>query len=418
MNSENHTKAAVLLALRAWRESNFATDLGVALKGTGWEDLVPELYAVLKGSTKADGSPTIDALKLMIVEQMPLDTVIFDDQGKYIYVNPSAVKRDDVRQWMIGKTFSEYAQFRGIDPEVGKEVDQAIATAIRERRQVELRQKVQQTSEGPRTFVRLIRPVTNESGGISFVVGFGLDITNVVENETRLEAQNHELEKAKAELDQFIYKSSHEMRAPLTTAEGLLDLLEEENDSLEKKQYVLMCKASLAKLDTYIREIVDFSKNSKDELNICSIDVERILRNVWNSLGRMPGFKDMELSLDVAAMAEPLRLDAERTRMVLEALLSNAIRFRDKGKLKNLVWVKVCKTESGQCIEVGDNGLGISKAYETKIYDMFFRGSQVNSGSGLGLYLLREAVDKMGGKIEMQTKEGQGTVFKLIFPAA
>jgi signal transduction histidine kinase len=104
--------------------------------------------------------------------------------------------------------------------------------------------------------------------------------------------------------------------------------------------------------------------------------------------------------------------------MVLEALLSNSIRFRDQAKSQNQVWVKVCKSGDKQCIEVVDNGLGISDEHKVNIYDMFYRGPQGNSGSGLGLFLLRDAVEKMGGTLEMNSVLGKGTTFKMVFPVA
>lgn len=97
-------------------------------------------------------------------------------------------------------------------------------------------------------------------------------------------------------------------------------------------------------------------------------------------------------------------------------LLSNAIKYQDVGKEQPKAYVKFSHDSDSWSLEIGDNGIGISEMHRENVFQMFYRATETSSGSGLGLFIAKEAMDKLGGTIQLTSKEHLGTTFYLTFP--
>ena len=228
-----------------------------------------------------------------------------------------------------------------------------------------------------------------------------------------LKAKNEDLQKANDELDRFVYSTSHDLRAPLTTLLGLLELIKITNNPDEHIRYLNMMTTRIHEMDGFIKEITDYSRNTRLEINKESVNIKKILQKLEESFSILANDAKVKLSCEIPDSLE-VNTDKMRLSIVLNNLIANAIKYHDPGKDERYVKIS-SKEELGTIIiTIEDNGIGISNQYQDKIFDMFFRASDMSTGSGLGLYIAKETIDKMGGQISFQSKQRMGSTFTIL----
>lgn len=230
-----------------------------------------------------------------------------------------------------------------------------------------------------------------------------------------LQDKNKELEKINFELDRFVYSASHDLRSPLTSVLGLLYLLRNEMKDSNALHYVDLMEESILKLDNTIRDIVAYSRNNRTQVQLESVNISEVVRDISTGL-RYLETDEVNLS-EVIDVVQPATLVTDRSRIqiVLNNLISNAIKYRHVAR-KPKICIE-CKHESGQAIvTVKDNGVGIKDEHLSKIFDMFYRTSDQSSGSGLGLYIVKETVKKLGGNVHVVSEVQNGTLFTITIP--
>ena len=232
-----------------------------------------------------------------------------------------------------------------------------------------------------------------------------------------LRERNEELIKTNDELDRFVYSVSHNLRAPLMSVLGLLNLTKYEKAiSVETlKEYLQMMESSVLKLDHTLREIVDYSRNARQEVEIDKIDIRKMIDQSFERLKYIPGHEDLSREIEVTGIA-PFYSNVYRLSVIFDNLLSNAIKFRDIHKVTSKVVIRANIDPSRATIIFEDNGVGIPDDLQEMIFNMFFRANERSDGSGLGLYIAREMMWKLKGKIIVSSKFGQGARFELTIP--
>ena len=234
-----------------------------------------------------------------------------------------------------------------------------------------------------------------------------------------LEEQNRELVKINEELDKFVYRASHDLRAPLKSIIGLVNLanldINKSNFDL-MPQYIQRVEQSVNKLDATIIEIINYSKNNRLEVNNEPINFSELLDEVWDKLKYLDGALEVEKEIHIDQQS-PLYTDKNRLFVILNNLLSNSIKYRkNTSRYRPHIKVDASVHSDVFSMTVEDNGIGISDKYIDKIFDMFYRATESSDGSGLGLYIVKETVDRLKGKIEVHSKPDIGTKFKIEFP--
>ena len=246
-------------------------------------------------------------------------------------------------------------------------------------------------------------------------VGFCEDITESRSISEQLKYQNDELNKINKELDQFVYRVSHNLRAPLTSILGIANLLKTIKKENDKQEYLKLIETSIYKLDETIHEIIDYSKNSRVDIQYDIIDLHSLIEETLDSLR----FMDEENSISVSthlAIDKNIYSDANRIKVILTNLLSNAYKYADNSKQEKNIKINAILLENTLQLEVYDNGIGIRDSDVDKIFKMFYRGTEKSFGAGLGLAIVKEVVDKLGGTIELQSDVYQYSAFKVSFP--
>ena len=246
--------------------------------------------------------------------------------------------------------------------------------------------------------------------------GVLFDISEKKKYEKELQQQNEDLKKANAELDHFAYSVSHDLRAPLTSAMGLLHLLRHEEDSAQRDHFVEIVQQSLTKLDTYIQEIIQLTKNARTELNVESVDLAKIIAEVVASQQQTADDDRVDIRIEVH-QSEAFCTDARRLWIILNNLVSNAIRYCFPPREQSYVRITATVAHQQMTLTVEDNGIGIQPEHLGKIFGMFYRATDRMSGSGLGLYLVQETVERLEGSVEVSSEYGVGTTFTVQLPS-
>jgi signal transduction histidine kinase len=227
--------------------------------------------------------------------------------------------------------------------------------------------------------------------------------------------RNEELLKINNELDSFVYSVSHNLRAPLMSVLGLINLSKRETDIQNLRHYNQLMETSIHKLDDTLKEIIDYSRNARQDLQIELVDVRKVIEETLRNMQFIAGFGQMEIKVSVDDNTA-FWSDYYRLSVIITNLISNAIKYRDERKEKSLLEIVVTITSESAEIVFTDNGIGIDKTLLPKIFDMFFRANTTREGSGLGLYIVKEAVEKLRGTVTIDSALGAGTSFTFIIP--
>lgn len=228
-----------------------------------------------------------------------------------------------------------------------------------------------------------------------------------------LQQTHEELQKTNEELDRFVYSVSHDLRAPITSVMGLLDLCA--NDKANIDTYLGLQRKSIHKLDAFIQDILHYARNSRLEVAPMPLDFEKIIREIFESQSYAESALDMELTLNVQGNSV-IYSDEFRLNIIISNIISNAIRYRKKGINNAFIHFEILLSPDEVRIEVSDNGIGIEAKHLGHIFQMFYRANKKSVGSGLGLYIVKEAITKLKGRVEAQSLEGKGTTFILTIP--
>ncbi len=230
-----------------------------------------------------------------------------------------------------------------------------------------------------------------------------------------LEDERERLRKTNQELDRFLYSTSHDLRAPLASVLGLTQLSKTERDVSQLHRYNELIEDRVRKLDTVIRDILALSRITKAELHAQRVDFFQLVDEAIQDVKFYEGLNQIELR--VARKADTF-FEADRAQMkiVLANLLANAIKYHNPYQPAPYIEID-CQPRLGEFVFwVKDNGEGIPAELQPKIFEMFFRASRKTDGTGLGLYIVREALAKLGGTVELQSVYGQGSTFKVRIP--
>jgi len=241
--------------------------------------------------------------------------------------------------------------------------------------------------------------------------------TNRQAQEEILRQQNEQLIKINKELDSFVYSVSHDLRSPLSSILGLVNVakLEGFKDPKMLTTYFEMIERSVLKLDETIKEILDYSRNARGELNIEIVDMSRMIQNAFNQMQYLPGYHKTIKQINVHDHTT-FHSDAYRISVILLNLISNALKYGDDAKEQKIIQVTATITPAHCVLQVRDNGIGIHSDYIDNVFNMFYRATDRSQGAGLGLYIVKEMVDKLSGTIYITSELGEGTTIVITVP--
>ncbi|MCS6823216.1 MAG: PAS domain-containing sensor histidine kinase [Cytophagaceae bacterium] len=253
--------------------------------------------------------------------------------------------------------------------------------------------------------------VEKTSNMITGVSVFARDITQRKNFESAIMQTNFEL-------DSFVYRASHDLRAPLRSILGLVNLLHMAQEKLETERYLTLIEKSIVKLDTFISDLINYSKNNRMPLNVEKISMDKLIDDICDNLAYMENANKVQVykKIEYINGASDFNSDTQRLSILLSNMLSNSYKYMNPSAENSWVRFDVVISPDIVQIIVQDNGIGIKEEYLDKIFNMFFRASETSYGSGLGLYIVKQIVEKLEGRIEVSSEINKGTSFKITLP--
>lgn len=228
-----------------------------------------------------------------------------------------------------------------------------------------------------------------------------------------LAVKNEELQRAYNELDKFSYSVTHDMRGPLLSVLGAIEAAQHMDDITEIRKMLMMMKDSVRNLDDFIQSIHDYYNLNRGELEIKEIDFNELVEEQIKIFNFTYLMSDVAFNTNII-QKETFRGDVLSVKLILNNLLSNAFKYQRKDNKNKSVELNILVENGFAVIDVIDNGVGISENYLGDIFNMFFRASTQDVGSGFGLYNVKAAVTKLNGKITVDSEINKGTHFKVL----
>jgi signal transduction histidine kinase len=237
----------------------------------------------------------------------------------------------------------------------------------------------------------------------------------LITQKEELRSANEELVVVNSELDNFVYRSSHDLVAPLKSLSGLISIAKDEKNESTLQDYFGMMDTSISKLEVFIKSILEYSSNAKAEVEQSSINLHNLIDDIVEDLKYFEQSERVTLNRNFKK-STCLTSDLKRCKIVLSNIIANAVKYHNFQQDEPCINMSVLQNKGYVEISIEDNGQGIDSSRVDKIFDMFYRASHSSHGSGLGLYIVKDTMHKLGGKISVQSTLGKGTTFTLKFP--
>lgn len=231
-----------------------------------------------------------------------------------------------------------------------------------------------------------------------------------------LEKANQSLKQVNDELDNFIYKTSHDIRGPLASLRGMCNVAMLDVKDPVALDYLSKLDLTAERLNTILTRLLIVNQINNSKLTVVDINLASVINDVL-LLERKRGIPekiDVRINLDDVK----IKSDRELLRIVLENLIDNAIKFyNESDRTDSFVEIRSESLgKDGVKIRVIDNGIGISESNPGKLFRMFFRASERSETGGIGLYIVKTATTKLSGKVELLTTPEGYTEFNVTLP--
>jgi PAS domain S-box-containing protein len=343
-----------------------------------------------------------ETLFLQLFQNSPMAVVMLDDKGTVVEINPGFKNLFGYSaEELKGKGLNQF-----IVPDELESEGNDLNSLITNYQVVRIETTRKRKDGSPLSVILYGVPVRLEDQTIG-IFGVYVDITERKKVEEELKVRN-------TELDNFVYKVSHDLRAPLSSILGLVNLANMPGNEDDPAEYLNLIGQKVAQLDHFISDVLSHSKNLKMEVLIHPVDLRAIIEQTFVDLNYLEGAKSIARQVDLpdhAFFSDPWRI-AE----IFRNLISNAIKYRKLDIDRPVISITGTITPREAKIVFEDNGIGIDTDKLPHVFDMFYRASIQSEGSGLGLYIVKNAVDKLGGTLVINSTAGQGTQFIITLP--
>jgi len=209
-------------------------------------------------------------------------------------------------------------------------------------------------------------------------------------------------------LDGFVYSASHDLSAPLKSMTGLLNIIKVDSDRDQIFECLRYVENSISKLEEVIKNLLSYSRGSRIVVKNESFNLYDLINETISELAYLPKAGLIDFSVNLPD-SQTIVTDKQRLTVILQNIINNCIKYADLEKAEPNVVITLKEDNERYRIFVKDNGQGIEKDQIKKVFRMFYRAAENSQGSGLGLFIVDEAVTALGGKIKVKSKPGNET---------
>lgn len=231
--------------------------------------------------------------------------------------------------------------------------------------------------------------------------------------EEKVTQRTQELRKSNNEMEELVYRLSHDFRTPMTNVRGLLEIAQTVQDPEMAKDLFGHMNVSMNRFDTLLNNMTNYSVYWKSELEPREVVMQDLLKETWERLYYM---HKNEIQLDwKGGEGAKLNVDKEKLRAAIYSVMMNAIQYQREG-MEPVLTINFEQKGDRTHLTFSDNGSGIKADALPKIFDMFYRADARSMGAGMGLYIAKGVTEQLGGKISVDSTEGEGTVVLFDLP--
>lgn len=223
------------------------------------------------------------------------------------------------------------------------------------------------------------------------------------------------LQDANAELKTFIYRSSHDIRQPVSSILGLIELTKKQLNNSDATPLIEMMDSCAKRLDNILLQLIEVIRVKDDLPKKSEVDLHSLIADVIDQLKHHSGYEKIKFSVNIENKT-PFHSDASMLISVFQNLIGNAIQYRNYSIPDPFINIDIKNVSSGLEILVMDNGIGIKNKLLDQVFEMFYRGTIQSNGLGLGLYLTKNIVEKLDGIIKIESVDGKSTTVSVFFP--
>lgn len=227
--------------------------------------------------------------------------------------------------------------------------------------------------------------------------------------------KNAELQQTNEQLDRFVYSASHDIKLPIISIKGLTHLGTMDSQDQRAHVYFSKIEDQADKLSRFLLEMLEYTRNNKTSVRLEQVNLDELVDEVIDNLSHLENASRVEVRKFIRIESNVM-IDRVRMMVILNNLISNAIKYHNYALPNPWVKIMISKVDDKMQVMVADNGLGINDIYKDKVFEMFFRASDSAIGSGLGLFIVKETVEKMNGKIMLSSTKGEGACFRIDLP--
>jgi signal transduction histidine kinase len=349
-----------------------------------------------------------NALLQVIFDNVSTEISVFDRDGNRILQNRAAAKNEP-SDADSGSIVSETV-IPGQDDKSPDAAELPLVKAFRGEAVLDQIVVKCSAANGSRTYLVNALPLTDEAGKATGVLLTEREISDLRKLQTQLKSKSKDF-------DMFMYRASHDLKSPLTAMEGVLVFALSNIPDSKTRMYLELIRKSHGQLSNTVNDLITLSRISQKEIQRNVIRLSNLVQEIVGTIRLLPQAEHIEIK-DCIPEHVAVSADEGLLRAVLQNLIWNAIVHHRPGGAFREVQIVIQDQEGNVRIEVSDNGPGIPADLHDKIYDIFFRGNPAVAGSGVGLFIVKQAVERLSGSIEMVSEEGTGSTFTVVVPNA
>lgn len=334
-----------------------------------------------------------------LADNMNQGLVQLDQSNQILYVNPKFCELFEVDQAKVFGRLIDTVVAQAYQPE-----DFLVQLKLAEEGQFEIRM---QSEDAQKTWLLVSYARVQIPGEEDQTIALFTDISKMKKAETELVYKNREL-------DTFVYKASHDLKAPLASLMGLIDLYKAGSGE-EQQSLMPLIERTVAKMDGVLLGLLEVTWIKQGALNYEAFTLNSLIDTILQSIQFATGFESVKVTREFDPELTVVS-DHKLLISVMQNLIQNAIKYHRETGENRIVRIRAMQDEHRNVICVEDNGPGIHPDAVPKLFDMFYRATNRSKGSGLGLYIVKTSLEKLGGSISLDTKLDQGTEFRLEFP--
>jgi PAS domain S-box-containing protein len=350
-----------------------------------------------------------------VLNNIPTDIAVVDNNHRYLYINPGAIKNDELRKFAIGKTDFEYFEQTGRSTELAKFRHEKFKEAKATLKEIEWEDTVPALDGTKKIKLRRLFPVSDENNDLSIVIGYGLDITERKSLEIKQTELVKQLSFQNTQLVDFCNIVSHNLRAPLVNMSMLVTFIETCEDLEEQKELISKLSPVIDNLHSSFNELVESIQIKQDlEIQSTNINMQEMLDKIISGFSIEFSKYSTQLTTQFE-QADTINFPAKYMNSILNNLISNAIKYRSSER-QLCINVSTQKKGKKTILEVADNGLGID--LKKHGHNMFKIGKvfhKTQHSKGFGLFMTKTQIEALGVTIDVTSEPDKGTSFTITF---